>query len=310
MTHLKSQRNPPARQEKESCRPHLNCDFNQQQHQFSKVELSPSPSISSTETRRVFTPSSGCGLSCICSSESLSSSSSIGFKTYDDTDDTTESSSTTGEDDPIISFGALSLDTQRTTLGVATTPTRVGTILKTKTALVEDEQEERSKGVVRGMNRTQEQEQEPPKESLNLVSWEQHSWNSNSLETINIVPFAHLSDDSSARLVSFPKEEKQHQQQRRTTTSKKYTIKKTLNEIRSISITDVESPKASQTKRQRGGSDFTMASASGVGDATNSSSTTTSPSSRRKRRRINRNRAMAADDFDSILSQINTTGSL
>jgi len=272
----------------------LNCDFNQQQQKFSKVELSPSPPISSTETRRVSTALSGSGLSYISSSESSSSSaSSIGFKTYDDTDDTTESSITTGEDDPIISFGALSLDTQRTTLGVAATPTRIGTILKTKT---------------RGMNRTHEQDQESPKESLNLTSWDQHSWNSNSLETINIVPFAHLSDDSSTRPVSLPKVEKEQQQQRRTTT-KKYTIKKAADSIQSISITNVECPKVSREKRQRGGSDFTMASASGVGDATtNSSSASTSPSSRRKRRRINRNLAMAAVDFDSILSQINTTG--
>jgi hypothetical protein len=159
------------------------------------------------------------------------------------------------------------------------------------------------------MDRTQKQDQEPLKESLNLASWGQHSWNSNSLETINIVPFAHLSDDSSTRPVSLQKGEKEQQQQRRTT-GKKYTIKKTVDAIQSISIANVESPKASREKRQRGGSDFTMASASDVGEASTNNSTSTSPSSRRKRRRINRNLAMAADDFDSILSQINTTGQL
>jgi len=126
----------------------------------------------------------------------------------------------------------------------------------------------------------------------------------NSFTKINVVPFAHASEDLSAH-------QPQHHQRRRTI-GRKYTIKKTTtNTIRSTVIVDEDASKASRTKRQRGGSDFTMASASGVGDAANTSSITTSASPpSRKRRRVNRNRAMAADEFDSILSQINTTGSL
>jgi len=318
------------------------CDFHRQQHRqqhrSSNAKISPSPSILSTETRRVSTAScfsteSSSGLSCISSSESSSSStSSIGFRTYDDTYDTAESTSSFGEDDPIISFEALSLDTQRITLGVTTTPT-----LEAKTVLVEEEQYHQHKqektfgGVMRGMNQPQKQEQdrnEPSIESLSLAVFEEkdmfslsrrpnsHSirgqqltWERKSLETINIVPCAESSDDTSVRPVSFPQEEN-HQQQRRTPV-KKYTVKTTMNAIRSTSITEVEYSRVSRTKRERGGSDFTMASASGVGDATNSSSNPLpSPLSRRKRRRMNRNRAMAADDFDSILSQINTPESL
>jgi len=332
-----------------------NCVFHRQQHQSSIVEVSPSPSISSSKTRRVSTASSGSsascsGLSCISSSESSSSSSSsssIGFRThYDDTDGTTELTCIIGEDDPIISFEALSLETQRITLDVTTTPTRTGIILNTKTCILLEEEkyqqrkeEKLSSEVLRGMNPMQGQEpdrQEHIIETLNLASsfeekdrfalsrrphsilslsgpkkGQHHPWNRNSLETIITVPRVVLSDDSSLRPVSFPPEEEQHQQQQRTT-SKKYTIKKSTNAIRSASITEIEAPRELRTKRQRGGSDFTMASASSVGDATtnSTSSTTTSPLTRRKRRRINRNRAMAADDFDSILSQINATGSL
>jgi len=65
-----------------------------------------------------------------------------------------------------------------------------------------------------------------------------------------------------------------------------------------------ESAKTFRPKRLRGGSDFAFAQNEGNG------TTSSSPSDRRKRRRTNRNRAMGADDFDSILSQINTTGSL
>jgi hypothetical protein len=135
----------------------------------------------------------------------------------------------------------------------------------------------------------------------------------NSFTRINVVPFAHASEDLSAHRVAFPEEEHhepQHHQQRRTI-GRKYTIKKTTNTIQNTVIVDEDASKVSRTKRQRGGSDFTMASASGVGDAANTSSITTSASPpSRKRRRVNRNRAMAADEFDSILSQINTTGSL
>lgn len=284
----------------------LNCDFHEQ-HEFNKVEISPSPSISS-ETRRVSSSSSdsnasSSSLSCISSSESLSSSTS-GVRTNDDADDNTESTSISGDYDPIISLEALSLETKRITLGSTKTGTRS----------------------IRGMNLPREKEQsrtDPPIKSLNLASpfeekdgstsirsdsHEQEAWNSSSSETIDIVPFAQSSVDSLAIPTSISQEEEQQRQRR---ASKKYTIKTATNMVQKPSLTQLEAPKVPRTKRQRGGSDFTMASASGVDETTNKcSDAATSPSSRRKRRRINRNRAMAAQDFDSILSQINPTGLL
>lgn len=322
------------------------CNFKRQQHQSSNVELFPSPSIWSTETRTISTASSvsnasSSGLSCISSSES--SSFSVGFRAYDDADDTTESTSLNGEDDAIISLEALSLDTPRFTLGV-TTPLRTATTLRTTTFLVpEEEKDQQGKqkisntGAGRAMSLPQDQQKdprEPPIESLNLTSsfeeerrfaqarapgsrsgvslfgsekGKHHS--SNGLEIINIIPSAHSLEVSSVLPVSFLKEDKQHQHQRRTT-GKKYTIKTSTNKVRSTFIPAIEAPRVERTKRERGGSDFTMASASGVGGSDSNGSIITSPLNRRKRRRINRNRAMAADDFDSILSQINTAGSL
>ena len=264
-------------------------NFNQNQYQFTKVELSPSSPIS-IETRRVSTWSIGNNassnsrsLSCIPSSVSLSSSSSSSSIETKTNDENSESGSITDEDDPIISLEALSLDTQRISLGVKTKGTRTG------------------KTLFKGMSSQREKEQdrlEPPIESLNLAS------------SINVVPVVHSSENSSALTVFFSQKEKQTQQQR-ITTRKKYTIRKNTNAIQNTSATKIEVSKAPGTKRQRGGSDFTMTSASDLGgSANNRCDRITSPSSPRKRRRVNRNRAMAAEDFDLILSQINTTGSL
>jgi hypothetical protein len=64
-----------------------------------------------------------------------------------------------------------------------------------------------------------------------------------------------------------------------------------------------------RSKRLRGGSDLFMAVADGSGMAAASDSTNP-PFECRKRRRLYRNRAMIAQEFDVILSQINNTGSL
>mmetsp|Transcript_9673 Transcript_9673/g.17018 ORF Transcript_9673/g.17018 Transcript_9673/m.17018 type:complete len:285 (-) Transcript_9673:336-1190(-) len=57
-------------------------------------------------------------------------------------------------------------------------------------------------------------------------------------------------------------------------------------------------------KRERGGSDFTMTPVDvGCGGLS------ATPVDRRKRRRLNRNHALAADDFDLLLSQISASGS-
>lgn len=315
------------------------CNSKRQQHQSSNIELFPSPSILSTETWKISTASSvsssSCSsLSCISSSES-SSSFSIGSRAYDDTDDTTESTSINEEDDAIISLGALSLDTPRVTAGVTTTLRRTATL---KTQEEKDQQGSQEKlfgGAGRAMSLPQDQHQhprEPPIESLNPTSsfekedsfaqarvpdfqsglffgskkGQQHSFNS--LEIINIVPSAHSLEISSVRPASFPKEDKHHQHQRRAT-GKKYTIKTSTNKVRHTVIPVIEAPTVERTKRERGGSDFTMASASSIGGSAINGSSITSPLNRRKRRRINRNHAMAADDFDSILSQINIMGS-
>ena len=74
----------------------------------------------------------------------------------------------------------------------------------------------------------------------------------------------------------------------------------------------------SSSKRQRGGSDFSMIMMTTTDQNTAVSGTTTdnataavsSPFDHRKRRRLNRNRALLSHEFDTILSQINTTGSL
>jgi hypothetical protein len=64
----------------------------------------------------------------------------------------------------------------------------------------------------------------------------------------------------------------------------------------------------SRLKRPRGGSDFSMTMAPDRGDFS-AAAVSSSPLDRCKRRRLNRNRALAAQEFDSILSQINITGS-
>jgi hypothetical protein len=217
------------------------------------------------------------------------------------------------------------LDTPRVTAGVTTT------LRRTATSKTQEEKDQKSFwGAGQAMSLPQDQHQhprEPPIESLNPTSsfekedsfaqarvpdfhsgpffgskkGQQDSFNS--LEIIKIIPSAH----SSVRPVSFPKEDKQHQHQRRAT-GKKYTIKTFTNKVRRTVIPAIEAPTVERTKRERGGSDFTMASASSIGGSDINGSIITSPLNRRKRRRINRNHAMAADDFNSILSQIDTTG--
>mmetsp|Transcript_1187 Transcript_1187/g.2580 ORF Transcript_1187/g.2580 Transcript_1187/m.2580 type:complete len:306 (-) Transcript_1187:160-1077(-) len=274
--------------------------FNEKEHRFCKSHISPSPPT--TGARRVSTASSGTNassneLSFIPSSVSLSSSSSsIGTKSNDDTDDSFESSSISDEDDPIISLEALSLDTRRISLGQ-----RPG------------KQMYKSKPTFRAMNlprKNSRKQLEPPIESLNLASsFERNDGFSlsrrRSSENTNLIPFGQSSDEttplpnfSNGSLVT---------QQRRRTSAKKYTIKKTTSSVqKKTPISEIQDPKVPRTKRQRGGSDFTMASASDG----STDSRTASKSSPRKRRRVNRNRAMGAGDFDSILSQINTTDSL
>ncbi len=243
--------------------------FNPKQHQFFKVQISST----TTNARGVSTASSGTNairseLSCIPSSVSLSStsSSSIGAKSNDDTDESLDSSSISEYDDPIISFEALSLNTQGFSLG----PRTGKTLFKPKSTL-------------QGMNSTRENDREPPIESLNLVP---------SFECKGRFSLSRRSNGSSSKQT----------QQRRRTSSKKYTIKKTTSATQNTAATEFEAQNVPRTKRQRGGSDFTMASAS--------ADSPSSKSSPRKRRRVNRNQAMAAQDFESILSQINTTGSL
>jgi hypothetical protein len=67
-------------------------------------------------------------------------------------------------------------------------------------------------------------------------------------------------------------------------------------------------PTLARSKRQRGGSDLAMGDVSD--DAAAGSTASSSPTDRRKKQRLNRNRAMVAQEFDSILSQINLPGSL
>jgi hypothetical protein len=62
-----------------------------------------------------------------------------------------------------------------------------------------------------------------------------------------------------------------------------------------------DSSPMSKLKRSRGGSDYGTA---------NQSQQVSATLDRRKRRRMNRNRAMTASEFNSILSQINNTGSM
>jgi len=131
------------------------------------------------------------------------------------------------------------------------------------------------------MKPSQKYEQEP-----------QGTWSLDSLESGNTT-HALSSNRSSMR------------QQQRRSKSKKYTIKTVATSVPSAATMQQESTRASPTKRQRGGSDFTLPSVSNRDGIT-----TASTRDRRKRRRINRNRAMAAHEFDSILSQINTTGAL
>ncbi len=273
--------------------------FSEKQHRFCKLQISSSPQTNGA--RRVSTAASGTNASsselrCIPSSVSLSSSSSsIGTKSNDDLDDSFESSSISDEDDPIISFESLSLDTQRISSGP-----RAG------------KQVYKSKPAFRAMSppmKNVENQFEAPIESLNLASsFERNDQFSlsrrRSSENKSLVSFGHSSDEPSP-LPSFSNGT-QDSQQRRRTSAKKYIVKKTASPLQNATVAEILPPKVQRTKRQRGGSDFTMASASDG----STDSRTGSKSSPRKRRRMNRNRAMGAGDFDSILSQINTTGSL
>jgi hypothetical protein len=58
--------------------------------------------------------------------------------------------------------------------------------------------------------------------------------------------------------------------------------------------------KLAHSKRQRGGSDFTMSAIGNDG-------TSISYQNGRKKRRLNRHNALDAQEFDSILTQINAT---
>lgn len=221
------------------------------------------------------------------SSVSLSSSSSIGTRT---SDESIESGSITDEDDPIISLQALSLDTPKISFG--------------------DEGKEKTSGKTlfksKGMDTKPEKKEDRPSSSFqckdeistrrrrpnsHFFQFNTSEFNSRRVQQNNCAPFAQLSGDSPTLPVT------QTQQQRPN--FKKYTIRKSSATKPSTFVSEDVSPKVSRTKRERGGSDFTMASAS--------DNKTTSP---RKRRRVNRNQAMGAQDFDSILAQINTTGSL
>jgi len=223
--------------------------------------------------------------------------------------------------DPIISFEALSLETRRTT----------GSVTPTSTLSPSEEDDHKlhhkDKHPIEHLGRMEQtrlpQCQELSPDPLNLAtsfkkggmsrrsypekqsmfsllapkkSQQQHeSWNINELVTSNAVPCA-----ESLR---------SEQEQRRSIVIKKYAIKNTTAVV-SSNLCSLPAPSANESpgralrsKRQRGGSDFSMLSEG-------NSATLSSPTDRRKRRRVNRNRAMAADEFDSILSQINTTGSL
>jgi len=222
-------------------------------------------------------------LSCFSSSESSSTSSSpsVEFKSYyDDADDSAESTNSIGEDEPILSFETLSLDTLRITPGVATKP----------------------------MNSPQEQQQDIKDPLIKAVlSFSEpekdgdHTCNMNSLSTANT---SLLSDTPSLAPPSFPQDESKLQ--RRTRCTKKYTLRTSTNATPSSTVTEIYTPKPLRTKRHRGGSDFSMTSATAADHGTNSSSN--APSRHRKRRRTSRNRAMGAGDFDLIFSQINALG--
>jgi len=311
-------------------------DFHLQRRQSSKAQV-PHAALLSSNTRRVSTESSGSNSRSSSSScSSLSESSlSLGFRSYDEIDDAAASAATIEEFDPIISLEALSLRSQRNTDGATTeqTPVRTRTVEKQKPVLVEADKKEQlkvgkqRKCFANGMSRLK-YEQELSIESLNFVSsfkkdglapkirTDSHStprvedpirgqkqpWNFMNTKTNYSV---HLTNNSLACEISFPKAKNDCHQQNRTM-GKKYTLRMRTNTKPTISINEIEPPRALRSKRQRGGSDFSMANAYSVGDVTNNSSVTTTTTCSRKRRRINRNRAMAADDFDSILSQINT----
>jgi len=330
------------------------------QQQSSKVDVSLSPETRRVSTTSITTNSSSSSFS------TISSESSYGFGAYDDTyDNTTETASI--DDEPIISFEALSLEAQHITLGV-TTPT--GALTATATAVIEEEQEEEiprkasnccSKAIMTspttwtsssssgGMKAPPQesqsqyninspsslQQQSQPPDCLNLASsFEkhgfatlsrrrpmmsllgpkkgEHTWNRN--EVRNVVP---VLSNASFRPVSKAASMAEEAEQPRRNICKKYTIKNKptiLSNNITTTATPNEAPKALRPKRQRGGSDFAMTIASGDDITTSSATSTTSistpPFDRRKRRRMNRNRAMVAHEFDSILSQINTTGSL
>ena len=261
------------------------CNFKQSQNFYSKVDTSRPVSISN-DTRRVSSSSSGNNASCnslnfISSSESLSSSSSTGTRT---SDESIESGSITDEDDPIISLQALSLDTQNTG--------------KWKYS-------GKSLFTPNGMDTQKDKD-----EDLSSSSFQYKDTFSKSRLKRSKSHLCHFKTsefdvrrEKHANAVHGDSSNEMGMQQRRPN-SKKYTIRKATKNTANTSLSETVSPKVSRTKRERGGSDFTMASASEIGNRTPSSS------SPRKRRRVNRNQAMGAQDFDSILAQINTTGTL
>lgn len=310
------------------------CDFHLEPKKFIKADGSR-PELLSSETRRVSTfSSSSNSRSSVSSCSSLSDLSlSLGFRSYDEIDDGTTSASAV-EVDPIISLEGLSLDTRRHAFGATTsqTPLRTKSIEKPKSVIVEEEPKQYfkvgkvGKRSMIAMRRSVEKEQKPSTDSLCLASL---SVKDRLDRTIR--PVLHLNpsgenqldgqiqegkykttetnldvsffDVSSSRQASLPKPKNECHKQRRTM-GKKYTVKMRTNATSRSCITETESPRSLRMKRQRGGSDF-MGRSLGIDDLTsNVDVIATSSSFSRKRRRINRNRAMAADDFDSILSQI------
>mmetsp|Transcript_16484 Transcript_16484/g.37868 ORF Transcript_16484/g.37868 Transcript_16484/m.37868 type:complete len:312 (+) Transcript_16484:478-1413(+) len=244
---------------------------------------------------------------------SSSSSSSFGFAYYDEPDDINSDKSVNEEDDPIISFETLSLETRR--IGVSPRVVALG-------------KEGKKKLIHQGTNlgassRMQpsplEQLQESPSKSLRIGTlFEKNDKPSrNPVKDRELIPSVllrkRMQQQGSWKLNELVRTDAMRnealvqpvQEHRRSPCGKKYTLRKqsqTAYKNSGFLLSVSEFPKSVRHKRQRGGSDFSILN---EGGATSSSS----PTDRRKRRRMNRNRAMAADEFDSILSQINHSGS-
>eukprot|EP00536_Pseudo-nitzschia_multiseries_P015175 jgi/Psemu1/291873/fgenesh1_pg.833_\ len=271
----------------------------------STLELPTPPSLS-PEARRVSTDSINSSTSSSISSSS--SSSSFGFGSYDEPDDINSEKSTNDEDDPIISFETLSLETRR----IGASPVIVARSEEGKQKLTHQRMN-RLKARGRMKTGALEQRQESPPKTLHLQTLfsKQDAPSRHLLQETQSVPSFLFPKKKLNALVAIDgaREEplaQPEQEHRRSLSSRKYTIRKNskIPSSNSSSLLPVnQTSKAVRQKRQRGGSDFSMVSEGGVASLS-------SPTDRRKRRRMNRNRAMAADDFDSILSQINTTGSL